>query len=110
MGTGLIFVRAAACPRPWEARRLISDVWSSSFGYEGLAFELERQTQEAHTAVRAGGHDAEWAASQQGRVTSCGKRWTFPEGMCGVVALWVLLDRARSIDSSRALADAEIFG
>ena len=41
VGTGLVFLRAAPCPRPWEVRRLIGDVSKSAFGYHGLAFELE---------------------------------------------------------------------
>ena len=110
VGTGLVFLRAAPWPRPWDVRRLIGEVWQSSFGFQGLAFELECATTAEHAAIRSGGHDAEWHASQQGRVTSCGKRWTFPPDMSGVVALWVLVGRFRSVDVPQELRDARVFG
>ena len=100
-GWGLLFWRAGLAGRPTAAASLLSQVWRSSFGSEGLAIE-GRYHGFPHVTLHQGGHEAEASESRRHRVTryACSgtARWTLPEAFTTVRALYVHVPMASNQD------------
>jgi hypothetical protein len=111
-GWGLLFFRAGPAGRAPQQATHLRQVWSSSFGEQGLAVE-GRYIGKYHEAIRYGGHAAEAEASSRGLVTRYGDRkgvrWTMPCQYTTVMAMYINVDKARRCDFRGELRDCMAF-
>lgn len=116
-GSRAVYVRAQEAPGLPELTHLLAKVLLGSKGADGIALHVKVQS-DKHLPLRkvGGGVESEAEASKQNRVTSYpekgGMRWTFPEPLIEVRALWIDVQRWAGMDpeASMLVADSAFSG